>query len=65
MGLPELNISPSEQFEIIKRAAENGNVESMKKLAEFYEKGIGTEKELELAVYWRVQAGLSQPESEQ
>lgn len=40
-------------------------VESMKKLAEFYEKGIGTEKELELAEYWRVQAGLSQPESEQ
>ena len=53
MDLSELKLSEKEQFEAIKKAAENGNVSAMLKLSEYYEKGIGTAKNPELADYWR------------
>lgn len=62
MDLPELNdaISPEEQFEITKSAAERGNVGAMLKLAEFYEQGIGTPVNKEAANLWRNKAGVKQ-----
>ena len=53
MNLLELELSEKEQFEAIKKAAESGNVTAMLKLSEYYEKGIGTAKNPELADYWR------------
>ena len=53
MELPELELPEKEQFEAIKKAAENGNLSAMLKLSEYYEKGIGTVKNPELADYWR------------
>jgi len=53
MELPELEISEKEQFEAIKQAAESGNINAMLKLSEFYENGIGTTVNREMADYWR------------
>ena len=60
MDLPELNdtLSPEEQFEITKSAAEMGNVGSMINLANFYEQGIGTPVDKEAAKNWRDRAGV-------
>lgn len=56
MELPELKVSPAEEFEIIKQAAEKENITAMLKLSEFYEKGIGTTVNQELANYWHNKA---------
>ena len=58
MSLDELDILPEEEFEICEKAAESGNMTAMLKLAEFYEKGIGTDINKEMATYWRKQAGI-------
>ncbi|MCQ2579942.1 MAG: hypothetical protein MJ159_04540 [Treponemataceae bacterium] len=60
MDLPELNdiTTPEMQFEMIKRAAEAGNVTSMLELAKLYEQGIGTPVNKEAANLWRNKAGL-------
>lgn len=58
MDLPELEISPSEEFKAIESAAQTGNIDAMHRLAEFYEKGYGVEKNLELAKYWQEKATL-------
>ena len=50
--LNELEIEPNTEFEVVKSAAESGNIGAMKRLAEMYEKGIGTEVEIEKARYW-------------
>ena len=53
MELPGLKLSEKEQFEAIKQAAESGNISAMLKLSEFYENGIGTAVNREMADYWR------------
>ena len=58
MKLPELEVSETEKFEAIKQAAENGNVTAMLKLSEFYEKGIGTTVNRDLADYWHNEADV-------
>ena len=58
MELPEFEISPTEQFNAIKQAAESGNIKAMVQLSEFYEKGFGTTANPEKADYWRKEAGL-------
>lgn len=50
--LDNFEISPDQEFKGIKEAAKAGNIQAQKRLAEMYEKGIGTEKDLELSKYW-------------
>lgn len=59
MDLPELEISPSEEFKAIESAAQTGNITAMHRLAEFYEKGYGVEKNPGLSKFWREKAALS------
>ena len=47
--LDNFEISPDQEFKGIKEAAKAGNIQAQKRLAEMYEKGIGTEKDLELS----------------
>ena len=56
MTLPNLELKPEEEFRAVKQAAENGNISAMEKLAEFYEKGIGTPVDSKAADYWRNKA---------
>ena len=51
--LDELKISAKEEFEVIKKAAEAGNINAMIKLVDFYENGKGTKLDKELAEIWR------------
>ncbi|MBR4825691.1 MAG: hypothetical protein IKZ86_12915 [Spirochaetaceae bacterium] len=60
MDLPELNVSPEEQFKAVKEAAESGNVGAMLELAKRYDEGNGTPVNKEAANFWRNKAGLGQ-----
>ncbi|GBC26828.2 kinase-like domain-containing protein [Rhizophagus irregularis DAOM 181602=DAOM 197198] len=48
----QFDISKEKVCELYKIAAEGGNVEAQKSLASLYGRGEGTEKNIELAIYW-------------
>lgn len=50
--MENLNIQQEQEFKITEEAAKAGNALAQKRLAEMYEKGIGTKKDLERAKYW-------------
>ena len=61
--LDGLKIMPEQEFVAIKEAAKAGNVQAQKRLAEMYEKGIGTEKNLELSKHWAdIASGKKSPD---
>ncbi len=61
--LDNFEISPDQEFKGINEAAKAGNVQAQKRLAEMYEKGIGTEKNLELSKHWAdIASGKKSPD---
>lgn len=56
--LEDLKISPQAEFYANEQAAKSGNITAMLKVAELYEKGIGTAVNKKMAEYWRKQAGV-------
>lgn len=53
MTLSNSDITPEIEFRGYEKAAIQGNIGAMQKLAECYEKGVGTAVDLEKAEYWR------------
>ena len=48
----KLNNDKEKAFDLYKMAAEGGNVDAQKCLATLYEKGEGTQKNIDSAIYW-------------